>query len=170
MHSFCSDFDGTTCLDGMMAAAPPLIVGNTLYGTTAGDEDGHDRGVVYKVALGGAQPKYTVLHRFCALSHCSDGARLLSGLTMDASGNLFGSLPAPCSTACTATGAYAPGGHSAYFLEAWNGRTWRLVTAPHPFGFVSGALNGTSCVLVRCTAVGYWSGGPISVATLAMAS
>ena len=72
-------------------------------------------------------------------------------------------------TACTASGAYAPGGHSAYFLEAWNGRSWRLVTAPHPAGFASGALNGISCVPTRCTAVGAWSGGPIFVATLAMA-
>jgi hypothetical protein len=73
-------------------------------------------------------------------------------------------------TACTATGAYAPGGHSAYFLEAWNGRRWRLVTAPHPVGFQSGALNGMSCVPARCTAVGAWSGGPIFIATLAMAN
>jgi hypothetical protein len=72
-------------------------------------------------------------------------------------------------TACTATGTYAPDGHLAYFLEAWNGRSWRLVAAPHPAGFSSGALDGVSCVLARCTAVGYWSGGPISVATLAMA-
>jgi hypothetical protein len=72
-------------------------------------------------------------------------------------------------TACTATGTYAPDGRLAYFLEAWNGRSWRLVTAPHPAGFASGALDGVSCVLARCTAVGYWSGGPISVATLAMA-
>jgi hypothetical protein len=44
------------------------------------------------------------------------------------------------------------------------------VTAPHPAGFASGALNGTSCVLARCTAVGAWSGRPIFVATLAMAN
>lgn len=73
-------------------------------------------------------------------------------------------------TACTASGAYAPGGHSAYFLEAWNGRRWRLVTAPRPAGFVAGALNGMSCVLARCTAVGAWSGGAVPVATLAMAN
>lgn len=73
-------------------------------------------------------------------------------------------------TACTATGQYAPGGNAAYFLEAWNGRSWRLVTAPHPAGFAQGALNGMSCAPARCTAVGAWSGGPISVATLAMAS
>jgi hypothetical protein len=71
--------------------------------------------------------------------------------------------------ACTATGAYAPGGQSAYFLEAWNGRRWRLVTAPHPAGFLAGALNGLSCAAARCTAVGAWSGGPIYIATLAMA-
>lgn len=73
-------------------------------------------------------------------------------------------------TACTATGAYAPGGRSAYFLEAWNGRSWRLVTAPRPAGFAAGALNGLSCVLARCTAVGAWSGGAVAVATLAMAN
>lgn len=73
-------------------------------------------------------------------------------------------------TACTASGAYAPGGHSAYFLEAWNGLRWRLVTAPHPVGSTSGALNGMSCVPARCTAVGAWSGGPIFIATLAMAN
>lgn len=73
-------------------------------------------------------------------------------------------------TACTASGAYAPGGHSAYFLEAWNGRRWRLVTTPLPAGFAAGALNGTSCVPARCTAVGAWSGGAVPVATLAMAN
>ena len=73
-------------------------------------------------------------------------------------------------TACTASGEYAPGGQSAYFLEAWNGHRWRLVTAPHPAGFVAGALNDVSCAPARCTAVGAWSGGPISVATLAMIS
>lgn len=72
-------------------------------------------------------------------------------------------------TACTASGQYAPGNNEAYFLEAWNGRSWRLVPAPHPAGFGSGALNGMSCVLARCTAVGAWSGGPIFAATLAMA-
>ncbi|MBV9989766.1 MAG: hypothetical protein JOZ72_00610 [Alphaproteobacteria bacterium] len=89
LHDFCSDFDGTTCLDGMNPAAVPLIDGTDLYGTTAGDGE-HDRGVAYKVAIGGTHPKFTVLHRFCALSRCSDGAIPLYGLTMDASGALFG--------------------------------------------------------------------------------
>lgn len=72
-------------------------------------------------------------------------------------------------TVCAATGEYAPGGHSAYFLEEWSGGRWHLVGAPHPAGFTSGALNGVSCVPARCTAVGAWSGGPISIATLALA-
>ena len=63
-------------------------------------------------------------------------------------------------TACTASGQYAPGGKAAYFIEAWNGRSWRLVTAPLPAGFAQGALNGMSCAPARCAAVGAWSGGP----------
>jgi hypothetical protein len=72
-------------------------------------------------------------------------------------------------TACTASGAYAPGGYSAYFLESWDGRSWRLVTSPHPVGFAHGALNGVSCALTRCTAVGAWSGGAVAIATVAIA-
>jgi hypothetical protein len=77
-----------------------------------------------------------------------------------------------CSSAraCTASGEYSPGGVAAYFLEAWNGKSWRLVTAPVPAGFVSGALLGVSCHCGRCTAVGAWAGGPISQAALAMAN
>jgi len=90
LHDFCSDFDGSICQDGMMPVAAPLIdAAGDLLGTTAGDND-HDHGIVYKIALGGAHPKFTKLHSFCALSHCNDGAVVTSGLTMDASGNLFG--------------------------------------------------------------------------------
>jgi hypothetical protein len=71
---------------------------------------------------------------------------------------------------CFATGRYAPGGRAAYFLEVWNGRSWRLVAVPHPTGFVQGSLNGLSCVLGRCTAVGSWSGGAVPAATLAIAN
>jgi hypothetical protein len=73
-------------------------------------------------------------------------------------------------TACTASGEYSPGGKAAYFLEAWNGKSWRLLTAPLPVDFVSGTLLGTSCAAARCTAVGAWAGGPIPQATLAMAN
>jgi hypothetical protein len=81
-----------------------------------------------------------------------------------------GRLSCTSATACTASGQYSPGGKAAYFIEAWNGRSWRLVTAPHPAGFAQGALNGMSCAPARCTAVGAWSGGPVPVATLAIAN
>ena len=73
-------------------------------------------------------------------------------------------------TACIASGGYTPGGQAEYFIEAWNGRDWRMVTAAHPADFTQGALNGMSCALARCTAVGAWSGGAVPVATLAMAN
>jgi hypothetical protein len=72
--------------------------------------------------------------------------------------------------ACAASGEYSPHGTAAYFLETWNGKSWRLVTAPAPVDFVSGALLGMSCHCGRCTAVGAWAGGPIAQATLAMAN
>jgi len=72
--------------------------------------------------------------------------------------------------ACTAIGQYAPDDLPAYFLEAWNGQSWRLVTAPVPVHFVSGALLGMSCAPARCTAVGAWSGGVRTQETLAMAN
>jgi hypothetical protein len=72
--------------------------------------------------------------------------------------------------ACTASGEYSPGGMAAYFLEEWNGQSWRLVTAPVPADFVSGTLLGVSCHCGWCTAVGAWAGGPIPQATLAMAN
>ena len=72
-------------------------------------------------------------------------------------------------TTCTATGVYAPGGHTRYFLETWGDGSWRMVRAPRPANFAAGALNAMSCVPARCTAVGAWSGGSISIATLALA-
>jgi hypothetical protein len=73
-------------------------------------------------------------------------------------------------TACTASGEYSPGGLAAYFVEAWNGSSWRLETTPVPAGFEHGALLGMSCRCGMCTAVGAWSGGPVPQATLAMAN
>jgi hypothetical protein len=73
-------------------------------------------------------------------------------------------------TACTASGEYSPGGLAAYFIEAWNGSRWRLVTAPVPAHFVSGALLGMSCAPKRCTAVGAWSGGVVTQQPLALAN
>jgi hypothetical protein len=40
--------------------------------------------------------------------------------------------------ACTAIGEYNPGGATAYFIEFWNGRAWRLEPAPRPADFAHG--------------------------------
>jgi hypothetical protein len=71
--------------------------------------------------------------------------------------------------ACTASGDYSPGGRAEYFIESWNGRRWRMEAAPHPAGFVHGALLAMSCALARCTAVGAYTGQVRLQVTLAMA-
>jgi len=73
-------------------------------------------------------------------------------------------------TACTASGEYSPGGLADYFIEAWNGSSWRLVTTPFPVHFVSGALLGIACAPGRCTAVGAWSGDVPGQQTLGLAN
>lgn len=72
--------------------------------------------------------------------------------------------------ACAASGEYSPGGGAAYFIESWNGKRWRLKTAPHPSGFQRGALLGMSCAPRRCTAVGAYTGRTRLQVTLAMAN
>jgi hypothetical protein len=72
--------------------------------------------------------------------------------------------------ACTAIGAYSPDHASAYFIESWNGRRWRLLAAPHPADFAHGALLGISCAGARCAAVGAYAGRVRLQSTLAMAN
>jgi len=93
-----------------------------------------------------------------------------AGYTTSAGSVTLDGVSCTSARACTASGQYSPGGFAAYFLEAWNGSTWRLVSAPVPAHFAHGALLGMSCTATRCTAVGAWSGGPVGQATLAMAN
>jgi hypothetical protein len=69
---------------------------------------------------------------------------------------------------CTASGDYSPGAAADYFIESWNGRSWRLQATPHPADFAHGALLGISCALTRCTAVGAYTGKVRTQVTLAM--
>jgi hypothetical protein len=57
-------------------------------------------------------------------------------------------------SACTAIGAYSPGGTNAYYAEVWNGTGWKLQTTPKPTGMTYGYLTGVSCIPDRCVAVG----------------
>ena len=70
--------------------------------------------------------------------------------------------------ACSAVGEYNPGHATAYFIETWNGKRWRLEPAPHPTDFAHGALLGISCASGRCTAVGGYTGSVRLQLTLAI--
>ena len=58
--------------------------------------------------------------------------------------------------ACTAVGVYYDSSNLEHMLvEAWNGETWSIQTAPNPVGFAQTWLNGVSCTSTSsCTAVG----------------
>jgi len=70
--------------------------------------------------------------------------------------------------ACTAIGEYTPDHAAAYFIESWDGKRWRLQSAPHASGFTHGALLGISCASARCAAVGAYAGKVHIQDTLAM--
>ena len=71
-------------------------------------------------------------------------------------------------TTCVASGEYAPGGNAAYFIERWNGATWRLETTPRPAGYLHGALLAVSCRASRCAAVGAYTRVSLLQSTLAL--
>jgi uncharacterized repeat protein (TIGR03803 family) len=85
LHSFCSL---TNCADGHEPYGGVIrdSAGN-LYGTTyiGGADNG---GVVFKLAPDGTE---TVLHNFCSLSNCADGAYPQDSMILDrGTGNLYG--------------------------------------------------------------------------------
>jgi uncharacterized repeat protein (TIGR03803 family) len=91
LYSFCAQ---TNCTDGEAPVAGVVFdQKGKLYGTTVGGgvyNDGdclYGCGVVFKLTLKGKQ---TVLHSFCALSGCADGASPDAGLIFDQKGNLYG--------------------------------------------------------------------------------
>jgi uncharacterized repeat protein (TIGR03803 family) len=81
------------CVDGAHPTAGLIMDGNgILYGTTL-DGGASGKGTVFKLlpppAAGGAWTEQ-VIHSFCALPNCADGANPASGLLMDPSGDLYG--------------------------------------------------------------------------------
>jgi uncharacterized repeat protein (TIGR03803 family) len=84
LHNFCAD---TNCADGKQPTGKLLTdsAGN-LFGTTAIGGSSDD-GVVFERPPGGG---YHVVHDFCSLADCADGAVPNAGVTIDSSGNLFG--------------------------------------------------------------------------------
>jgi len=124
LHSFCID---ETCSDGAvpqsltlsyqgMASGVPYDGTSPLFGTASAGA--HNGGVVFSLTPNAAKTKWTykVIHDFCANDPCTDGGHPFSGVSVDASGNLFGAL--------TDGGAYA---HGAIFEMQKNGSGWKYI-------------------------------------------
>jgi uncharacterized repeat protein (TIGR03803 family) len=98
LYTFCSDVINV-CVDGAEPMAGLIFdAKGNLYGTTSAGGTQcliNSCGVVFELSppsSPGASWTETVLHSFCPNStqSCPDGAEPLSGLTMDLSGNLYG--------------------------------------------------------------------------------
>ena len=93
LHSFCAQTDcsdGEVPLSGVIIDPNGDLLGTTIFGGKYGGSScgGTGCGAVFRLQ----NTTLTVLHSFCkqGLPACPDGARPVSGLILDASGNLFG--------------------------------------------------------------------------------
>jgi len=87
LHNF-SGLDGANPLASVIMDAKGDLYGTTRFGgrlQDCADSGGAGCGVVFK--LSGS--KETVLHRFCSVGDCEDGAEPWGGVVMDASGALY---------------------------------------------------------------------------------
>jgi uncharacterized repeat protein (TIGR03803 family) len=97
LHAFTGKPDGGGVYAGVVIDAK----GN-LYGKTSGG-GAYGYGTVFELTPGsGGKWTETILHNFCSLPHCDDGAASFSGLILGATGDLFG-------TSNTATFEMTPG-------------------------------------------------------------
>jgi uncharacterized repeat protein (TIGR03803 family) len=60
-----------------------------LLGVT-GAGGAYGEGTIFKIVPDGAASKQEILYSFCSEENCPDGARPMAGLTLDGSGNVFG--------------------------------------------------------------------------------
>jgi len=91
LHDMCS---ATDCTDGRRPSAPLLLgAGGDLIGTTSYG-GAHDDGTIFKLTPNGRHSTYSVVHDFCAEAECGGAAYPYGAITMDASGNVFGTTSA----------------------------------------------------------------------------
>jgi uncharacterized repeat protein (TIGR03803 family) len=85
LYTFCSAAnctDGNGSYAGLAEDANGNLYGTTYFGGTEND------GVVFEFATVGNN--YAVLHDFCLQTDCTDGSEPFAAVTLDASGNIFG--------------------------------------------------------------------------------
>jgi uncharacterized repeat protein (TIGR03803 family) len=91
IHSFCSETD---CHDGQYPDGGLILDGaGNLYGTTVQGGDGagsNGFGAAYELTPNGSGWEEKVLHRFCTIAFCPDGANPHGRLAFDTAGNLYG--------------------------------------------------------------------------------
>jgi len=88
LHNF-NGADGANPSAGLIRDGNGDLYGTTVFGGRLQDCTGNGSagcGVVFQLS----GRKETVLHRFCSVGSCADGAEPLGGLVMDASGALYG--------------------------------------------------------------------------------
>jgi hypothetical protein len=121
LYNFCAQpscADGASPLSGLLVDAS----GNLLGTTTSGQGSGNS-GVVFELVPNAKKTKWseTVLHSFCSVGNCLDGAFPSSGIVMDASGDLFGG---------TSEGDPARRNAAALSVAAWSTRSCPTVPLP----------------------------------------
>jgi len=84
LYTFCSMSgcsDGSGPFAGLARDASGNLYGTTYFGGAQND------GVVFELKSTGA---YSVLHDFCSETNCTDGSEPAAAVTLDSSGNIFG--------------------------------------------------------------------------------
>ena len=132
LYDFCV---AANCADGANPSAVVLGKSNTVYGVTYNGGAQND-GVVFKLT----GHKQTVLYSFCAAAGCTDGSSPAPGLTMDASGNLFGATSTGGANGGGAVFEVTPDGQESVLFSfcACIGPFAGVITDPH------GNLFGTT--------------------------
>ncbi len=113
LYNFCSNLQGSNCLDGIYPESSLLFdAAGNLYGTAT--QDGlHSGGLLFKLSFGANAWTETVLANFTK----AGGTFPSTGVTADAQGNLYGPLS-------------AGGVHSDGALYQWNHSTGKLLELP----------------------------------------
>jgi uncharacterized repeat protein (TIGR03803 family) len=118
LHNFGGP-DGANPSAGLIMDAKSDLYGTTEFGGRMEDCTGNGSagcGVVFKLS----GKKETVLHRFCSVGNCTDGADPWRGLVMDASGALYGTASGGGNLECSCGVVFKIVGKSETVLHDFN--------------------------------------------------